>query len=106
MTTPFSPREALKAAESAFPAQVFEAFNELLAENLSRRGGRVSASFPESAVVERIVSKGVAKAELYQRGWLDIQHHYQQLGWSVDRDVPGFNESYPATFNFKASLSD
>lgn len=99
---PFSPRDALKAAEIAIAPQIFEAFNELLAENLSRNDRRVSAHFTEAAVVERIVSKGISKDELRQHGWRNVAHQYTKKGWNVDHDVPGFNENYKATFTFTA----
>jgi hypothetical protein len=102
--TPISPLEALAASEKAVPEQVFEAFNELLAEKLSRGRNRVSATFTESAVVARIVAKGISRSELYERNWLEVKSHYGKKGWTVDRDRPGFNESYEATFSFTADV--
>lgn len=104
--TPISPLEALKASEKAIPEQVFDAFNEMLTENLTRGRRSVSASFKESEVVARIVAKGISKKELYERRWLDVESHYRKLNWTVDHDQPGYNESYEATFHFSADVHE
>jgi hypothetical protein len=99
---PISPSEALTIFDKAIPEQVFVAFNELIRENLSRGKTQVSTTFKESAVVSRIVDKGISKAEVYERGWLDVEGHYRKMGWSVEYDKPGFNEHYEANFKFTA----
>ncbi len=94
---PISPDEAESGEH--IPAEVFEAFNELIREG---RG-----TVRQRAAVERITQKMQAKdpgfdsKEVYRKGWLDVEGAYRKKGWSVDYDKPGYNESYEAFFEFR-----
>ncbi len=89
---PLKPSEIVEAKKESIPDQVFEAFNELIAENW--RGS--SATFRLSEV-HKLVNKKLGGCKL---GWLDVEPVYRKQGWKVDYDAPGYNESYPATFTF------
>jgi hypothetical protein len=94
---PITPAEVVKLKVTLIPDLVIEAFNELIAENYS--GGY--SSFTEKKVVARIVKKGISSTEAYANHWLDVEDLYRSIGWKVEYDKPGYNESYDATFTFK-----
>lgn len=75
------------------PAEVIEAFNELIAEG--------SGHVKQKDAVARIVQKmGLDSNVVYQRGWLNVEGAYRKAGWKVDYDKPGYNETYDAFFVF------
>jgi hypothetical protein len=95
---PIKPSEIVNAKKTIFPDEVFEAFNELIATHFSC--GR--ATIKKDDVVELMVKKGLKRNEIYSNHWLDVEEIYQTEGWKVGYDQPGYCESYPATFTFKA----
>lgn len=98
MSRPIKPSEVGAVQASAFPAEVFDAFNELIAENYANG----YATFKQSDVVARIKQKRNCEAgEIFKRGWLNVEDVYRNEGWHVEYDSPGFNEPYAATFTFK-----
>jgi hypothetical protein len=100
MSGPIKPGEVADAIRRTIPDEVFEAFNELIAENWCISG----ATMKQEDVVARIRTKlNTTAAEMHKRGWLNVEEAYREAGWCVEYDKPGYNESYPATFTFKAS---
>jgi hypothetical protein len=95
-TKPITPQEVTLLKASSIPDAIFEAFNELIAENFNGH----SSSFTEKKVVTRIVQKGISSKTAYDNNWLDVEPLYRKAGWKVEYDKPGFNESYEATFSF------
>ena len=95
---PIRPSEVAKKKEIIFPDAVFTAFNELIAQQFYNG----SATIKQDDIVELMVKKGLYRAEIYKRGWLNIEDTYRKAGWKVEYDKPGYNESYPATFTFSA----
>lgn len=102
---PITPKQALNLKQESIPDFVFEAFNQLITENISN--GR--ASVKQKDVVSRIKQLKSAAFEdidsqfIYSRGWLDVEPHYRKAGWKVEYDKPGYNESYDAYFVFTGS---
>jgi len=94
---PIKPGEVAKKKEHDFPDTVFEAFNEMIAENYSGR----TATFRQEDVVALMVKKGLGRTDIYKKGWLDIEDIYDKAGWEVDYDRPGYNETYETTFTFR-----
>lgn len=95
---PIKPGEVAAKKQKDFPDAVFEAFNELIAENFG--GG--SARFTQEKAEKLMVAKGLGRSDIYKKGWMDIEDVYEKAGWKVDYDRPGYNESYAATFTFSA----
>jgi hypothetical protein len=93
-----SPEEVVAKKKSLMPDEAIEAFNEMIAENLSCS----RASVRQDEVVKRMVSKGLKKNEIYEKGWLDVEEIFRAKGWKVAYDKPGYNESYEAYFVFSA----
>jgi hypothetical protein len=93
---PITPQEVILLKTSTIPDAIFEAFNELIAENFNGH----TSSFTEKKVVARIVQKGISSKTAYDNNWLDVETLYQKAGWKVEYDKPGYNESYEAYFSF------
>ena len=95
---PITPEEVIGLKKDEMPAEVTQAFNSLLGEKV-RKG---HALIRQDDAVARMVEMGLDSAEIYEKGWLDIEDMYREAGWEVSYDRPGFNESYAATFKFRA----
>lgn len=102
MTKPISPREACAAFTSSIPDEVFEAFNELLAER-SKIGEAIDRVL---AKLNRGVVLKATRQMLFDRHWLDIEAAYRDAGWTVEYDRPGYCENYEAFWTFRARRKD
>jgi hypothetical protein len=98
MSGPIRPADVLAVKQRQLPKEVFEAFNELVAESFSNG----SAVVRQNDVIKRILSKmpGVTRERVFNDGWLNVEDAYRNQGWNVDHDRPGYNEMYEATFTF------
>jgi len=92
---PITPAEVTDKKLKVIPDGVIEAFNELIAENWD---GHFSA-FTQKAVTQRIKEK--MKHQSFDIKWLDVEPIFEEIGWRVEYDKPGYNESYPAAFTFE-----
>lgn len=95
---PVSPNELTNFQREQMPVEVIETFNEMLAENVIEGYGTVK----QKEVIDRLVTKGLERALIFQRGWLNVEEIYREAGWKVEYDKPGYNESYDAYFKFTA----
>jgi len=93
---PIKPSEVAKGKKAVFPDEVLEAFNELITKNFW--GG--SATIKQEDVVRLMVKKGLTPKAIDENHWLDVEEVYEDAGWDVEYDKPGYNESYAATFKF------
>lgn len=94
--TPVSGRPAtpdeLGLVTNTIPPEVFDVVNGLLAKSLTVMQNRV---------VEGVVARlGCKRQEVFDRGWLDFESAYQEAGWVVEYDKPGYNEGYEAHWRF------
>lgn len=98
MSGPISPDEVAALRQKTLPPEVFEAFNELIAEDFDGR----SAIVMQNAVVARIMNKLDIESRqiIYNKKYLDVEEVYRQAGWKVEYDKPAYNESYEASFKF------
>lgn len=100
MSAAFTPQEAMELKIKMIPDYVFDAFNEMIAKNLTL-GHR--AIFKQNDLVSLIVEKSkgdVDREGVFSRKMLDATSHYSKAGWKIDHDRPGYNESYDAMFTF------
>lgn len=99
----FTPEDAVKAkAEvTSIPEYVFQAFNGLLAEKYNR----YCIEIPQDQVIDRILrispNEVLTRRDIFDNRWLDVEDIYEENGWSVEYDKPGFNESYKPVFRFR-----
>lgn len=96
---PISPAEIGLYKARSFPAEVFDAFNELIVRNFS--GG--AATVRQDQVIELILSKtnSADRQAVFANGWLNVEEAYVAAGWKVVYDKPGYNESYEANWTFR-----
>lgn len=96
---PIRPDHVAQLQQDRIPPFVFDAFNELIAENYT--GG--SAHVGEDEVMRRIREK--ADGAKIDPRWLDVEASFERSGWRVEFDRPGYNESYPAVYTFTKKRS-
>lgn len=98
---PIKPTEVAKRKEHEIPDGVFDVFNAMIAAAWNGR----SATIKESDVALEIADKfQISTEEVYKRHWLDVEDAYKRAGWRVRYDKPGYNETYPATFEFTSAM--
>lgn len=95
---PITPAEIPSFKKGIIPDAVFEVFNELIAKNYSNGSARVT----QSDVVNKLATRGISGSQIYAEKYLDIEEIYEQNGWDVEYDKPGYNESYGAFYVFTA----
>lgn len=102
MKGPISPDEVDKFRQKnrvPIPDEVYEAFNELIAEDWDGSEAAVS----QTDVIASILAKlpQAKKDDIYKNKWLDVEEAYEKQGWTVEYDKPGYCESGSAYFVFK-----
>ncbi len=107
MSKPINPEEAQKAHKehilakaAAIPGVIIEAVNTLIVENTTADESRVEITTDE--IVNLVCAKdpSLTSKKIYDEKWLDIEPLYEQNGWIVHYDKPGYSESYGAAFVF------
>jgi hypothetical protein len=94
---PITPDEVAKKKSESIPAEVIEAFNELIAQNFNGHSACVLQKEAAALAADKL---GVSTDVLYKNHWLDVEDTFRAAGWDVDYDKPGYNESYEANFKF------
>ena len=101
-----TPEEAEKAKISSIPDYVFQAFNELLAENFV---GNVGTIIYQHELLKRIINiypyiieddKDSIVNSLFVNHWLDVEKFYQRAGWEVTFHKPAYYEDFDPYYNF------
>ena len=106
MTKPIRPEDLPAAKAAQIPDFVFDAVNGLLAKHAGS-GSRITLRQPEviSAILARVPglweNREEALDSLFANRWLDFESAYQDAGWEVAYDKPGYNESYDAFWVFR-----
>jgi len=92
------PLDPAKTHQAPPPAEVLDSVNELIEENLRGREARVLQKDLEA----RMVSKGLAVEEIYDKKWMDVEDIYRRAGWTVEYDRPIYygGEDFDAYFVF------
>jgi hypothetical protein len=102
MIRAITPSEA--RSTKVIPEFVLETVNELIVKKLEKSN---SASFTQQELVNSLYSKkGIPLADdsfrqrIFLDHWLDFESIYEEAGWRVVYDRPGYNENYEASFKF------
>jgi len=97
---PMSPDEVLANKKLAIPDEVIEAVNALLVQNASPHGGRIILQ--QKQVVKEIVHRmsHLTSEDVFSNRYLDFESLFEEQGWKVQYDKPGYNESYEPYFEF------
>lgn len=96
---PITPEEALKQQLNSIPDFVIEAVNGLIVKEFEQIGE--SAVVRQDDIIHAIQEiEPVESSVIFKNKWLDFEKIYEEAGWNVDYDSPGYNEHYPAIFVF------
>lgn len=95
---PITPAEVVVKKQESIPDGIFEAFNELIAENFNGS----ESKFKLKDVVNLAVSKmpDVPKDTMFEKHYFDVEEIYRKAGWMVEFDKAGYNETYDDFFVF------
>lgn len=100
----FSEFEKTLAQHRQIPSFVFKAVNTLLYKHWDGYSAQITQDeiLNEINIPEKYsdMSKQAFRRLVFDKHWLDIEPHYEKLGWTVQYDKPGFNEDYKAFFLF------
>lgn len=95
---PISPNDIMDNLEKIIPSVVIQAVNELL--KTSYRGQAIVLK-QEDIVNEIIKLDGsLTRTIIFEKKYLDFEKIYENNGWVVEYDKPGFNEDYTPIFKF------
>lgn len=100
LTAPIKPQEIIENLDKIIPQVVIKAVNELLKEQY--RGQAVTIKQKDIVARIQLFDSSLTNEVINKKKYLDFEKLYRDNGWSVSYDGPGFNESYDATFTFKA----
>lgn len=94
---PIRPSQVVEVQTRQIPDGVFEIFNELISQNWDGERSLVK----QDVVVQRVLKKyDIARSEIFDKRYLDVESSYRKAGWNVEYDKPGFNEDGQAIFTF------
>lgn len=103
--SPITPAEAMAIRQSSIPDFVFEVVNDLIVKHLDSTG---TAVVPQTEITDGIrqhaqyLAYDEPRPDIYVRGWVDVEDHYREIGWTVVYDRPAYYESYSPTFTFSS----
>jgi len=104
-TKPIRPEEVIQSLENIIPEWVIKGINEAIRENY--RGSSFTIKQPDLIKFMIEQAPGPPEGELpwetliHRRKWLDFEPLYENFGWKITYDKPGYNETYDPTFEFK-----
>lgn len=98
---PITPAELKTKLKDIIPDFVIEAVNNLLHEKYRSSGGEIHIKQQE--VVDEIMrlNTKINRDKIFDKGYLDFEELFEEYGWKVEYDKPGYNETYEAFFTFK-----
>ncbi len=95
---PIKASEVTGKKRTQIPEEVFDAFNELIVENMHGK----SSTFTQKKVVALILEKSILSRDvIFNKNYLDVEDIYRAEGWLVEYDSPGYCENYDATYTFR-----
>jgi hypothetical protein len=98
MVKAISPGDVPAQKKADLPSFVLDEWNKIIAEKSSSGG---SVRIMQDDIIERLVPHSTGgRAEVFAKHWLDIEPIYEEAGWKVVYDKPGYNEEYKASFRF------
>lgn len=94
---PITPDEVTSQKSKLIPEYVIKCFNELIAKNWNG----YSSTVLQKEIVSEICNAGsVPKQFVFDQHYLDVEPIFEDAGWDVEYDKPGFCETYEAKFIF------
>lgn len=117
MSKAISPSQVAGQKAKSFPDYVFEAFNELIAARYTVGSATVkqkdvialilekaNAGISDEEIDGEIAGSGrsLSRAQIFDRGYLNVEEVYREQGWKVSYDKPAYYEDYDAYFEFRS----
>lgn len=91
------PTEMIEHWKQALPDAVVETFNELLAKQFNG----TSATIKHKDLLSALCAKGVDTKIVSEQNWLfQTKQLYQDCGWKVKYDSPGWDDNFDSYFQF------
>lgn len=97
MTGPIKPEDVVELKSKIIPEEVFEAFNQCIAQNFLNGMAKVLQDDVMSLICQKL---GIHSDAVYKKGYLDIEEIYKAAGWKVNYNKPEYNESHGSYFEF------
>jgi hypothetical protein len=94
---PITPSEVANRKLVDLPPIVIECWNAQIAHDWDGR----YAEILQEDIVNRMISKGIPREEIFDKHYLDIEEIYKLYGWYVSYDKPAYNEAYEPSFTFE-----
>jgi hypothetical protein len=111
MSKPITPQEVVSKKCDSLPDVVLTAFNEQIAESWNG----YDSTFLQNDIIDTIIKKlkvqqpnlstPQCRQLIFDKGYLDVESIYKAVGWKVEYDKPGYNESYEPSFKFTKGKS-
>lgn len=111
--TPSQAKEAARLRKiQSIPSFVIEAINSLLIEKVNQHG---YAKLYQDDIIAKILEADaewtdptngsihikVDRNMIFEKRWLDFEDLFNEVGWHVTYDQPGYNESYTSCWEFQ-----
>ena len=99
---PIKPSEVQSEKDTTIPDEIIEATNNLIVKRWDGNHAIIKQDHIVEAAMRLFKQNGKehTRDELFDNRWMDIESVFQKAGWKVTYDGPGYNETYPATFEF------
>lgn len=98
---PITPQEVVDKKLESIPDEVILAFNGLIAKKFNGSSATIKQNEAINAILTLTEDERIGRQEIFDNHWLDVEDIYRKIGWDVEFDNPGYNESYEAFFVFK-----
>lgn len=93
---PIQPHEV----EKSIPDEIITVFNKHI--NLNWNSATKSSRIYQIHLVKNIMELlDIPRDEVFQKGYLDVEHIFRKVGWEVEYYKPSYNEAMEAYFEFK-----
>jgi hypothetical protein len=96
---PFSPSDVLREKPKNIPDFVITVVNELLVKKFDGS----YAIIKRDTIINILLEKKLVatRQEIFENRWLDFEPIYENAGWKVEYDQPGYGDTdYDAYFKF------
>jgi ABC-type transport system substrate-binding protein len=108
MVKPISPKDVVQAKHDSLPDEVMRAFNTLIAERWDGHSSYIKQGEVVKLIVESLeknptyqdLNPEKIRKLIFEKGWLDVEGVFRKVGWKVEFDRPGYNETYEAHYTF------
>ena len=101
MTTPITPTDIGKEKAKIIPKEVIALWNHHIALKYNHQA-KTSTVYQKDIETSICLDLNITSTQVMELGYLEIEALYEDYGWKVEYDKPGYNESGKAYFTFKA----